>query len=197
MNGKLYASITLSGLAHDFFSKFVNDVPVSPQAKRSYCDGFPTVLKSVPTAKPTAAPSALNFTTSNFNNTSSSPASAAKRNRSFQTYLRNVLIRRRKATFFEIMGFFCIVFNFLILLMTSLPPARSFVRTQSIRARSMISRGISTVRRRIRFTLRRCASDTGLPMRRRRSQVSLAQQLDVRVKKSLSNSCVVALKQFS
>jgi hypothetical protein len=49
INGELLESINYPGLAQDFFSQFVNDDPVSPEAKIAFLDAYSGLLMTATT----------------------------------------------------------------------------------------------------------------------------------------------------
>jgi hypothetical protein len=238
IDGQTYAILTQPGVAQDFFSKYLNDDPVSPLAKVSFSDNFPTILRSFLNDEKDMMDDFKTIETDSLNKfhlDSSSedieyayfetlmksimgwrPSTQIKSSKGkVRSYLKNMLIRRREETFtINTFATFFVLLNILVLIMVSLPPAtarvRVFVSRQSSRARTILT----SVRRKIRMSLslRRSMSADSVtrknlnavplsPRKAMKRKPGASQKMESNVKnglrKSLSNSCVFALRPLS
>lgn len=138
---------------------------------------------------------------------SSSPAPGAThfgRRKSFREFLKSVLIRRWNSPVFEAIVTAFILLNVVILIMMSLP-ARSFVRHQTARARSIIRNARQRLFNSFCSLKRAHSADsfrrpkraqtppTALRMAR---EISLVTPIGTCIRKSVSHSCLVAMKNI-
>ena len=147
MGGKLFTTLRIPGLARDFFSKFVNDTPVSPQAKIAFADQFPRLLRASGTSSSYVGGEGeyreeRRFaTTPEDGNQVIKPSLTAPTltpSISFARYLKSLHRHQYRDVNTDWLCTVFIVLNCLVLVMISLPPgARSYVKRKLARAKSV------------------------------------------------------------
>lgn len=183
--------------------KFLINMIQSPKEKVKSIVAKVKSIFSRPSTTPGASTTVLPSTPPT--STSTVGTTQSGRRKSFHAFLQSIMIRRWNSPVFEAFVTAFIILNAIIMIMISLPPARSFVRRQTARAESMIRRARVRILNSISSLKRAHSADSF----RRPKRVSIPpcgirvireaptmMPVSTCIRRSMSHSCLAVMKNM-